>query len=110
MVLNYRQTSSTISSAARPIGQATLAQLIQSQTPEKGEKKILSCSAVVLPATSRASVLSRILWLTPAISMMPPALSLMGPYASIERPVAIVLSMPRAGTTMPYMEAVVKLM
>ncbi|BAS96444.1 Os06g0178950 [Oryza sativa Japonica Group] len=36
-------------------------------------------AAVVLPAASRASVLSRILWLIPAISAIPPALSLIGP-------------------------------
>jgi hypothetical protein len=36
-------------------------------------------AAVVFPAASRASVLSRTSWLIPAISAIPPALSLMGP-------------------------------
>lgn len=66
-------------------------------------------AAVVFPAASRASVLSRILWLIPAISAIPPALSLMGPYASIANPVAMVLSMPRAATAIPYIAAKLKL-
>ena len=64
---------------------------------------------MVFPAASRASVLSLILWLMPAISAMPPALSLMGPYASIANPVAMVLSIPRAATAIPYMAAKLKL-
>ena len=64
---------------------------------------------MVFPAASRASVLSRILWLIPAISAIPPALSLMGPYASIANPVAMVLSIPRAATAIPYIAAKEKL-
>lgn len=66
-------------------------------------------AAVVFPAASRASVLSRILWLIPAISAIPPALSLIGPYASIANPVAMVLSIPRAATAIPYIAAKLKL-
>lgn len=66
-------------------------------------------AAVVFPAASRASVLSLILWLMPAISAIPPALSLIGPYASIAKPVAMVLSIPRAATAMPYIAAKLKL-
>lgn len=66
-------------------------------------------AAVVFPAASRASVLSRILWLMPAISAIPPALSLIGPYASMAKPVAIVLNIPRAATAIPYIAAKVKL-
>ncbi|RWW08628.1 hypothetical protein BHE74_00020861 [Ensete ventricosum] len=73
------------------------------------KRRTLPMAAVVLPAESKASVLSRILRLIPAISAIPPALSLMGPYASMERPVAIVLSIPRAATAIPYMEARLKL-
>lgn len=64
---------------------------------------------MVFPAASRASVLSRILWLIPAISAIPPALSLIGPYASMANPVAMVLNIPRAATAIPYMAAKVKL-
>lgn len=66
-------------------------------------------AAVVFPAESSASVLSLILWLMPAISAIPPALSLIGPYASMAKPVAIVLSMPRAATAIPYIAAKLKL-
>lgn len=66
-------------------------------------------AAVVFPAASRASVLSRIRWLIPAISAIPPALSLMGPYASMANPVAMVLSIPRAATATPYIAAKLKL-
>ena len=46
---------------------------------ERRNSQTFPIAAVVFPAASRASVLSRILWLMPAISAMPPALSLMGP-------------------------------
>ena len=49
--------------------------------------------AVVFPAASKASVLSHISWLIPAISAIPP----------------IVLSIPKADTKIPYIAAKLKL-
>ena len=45
----------------------------------------------------------------PALSAIPSTLSLIGPYASMANPVAIVLSMPKATTAIPYMAAKLKL-
>jgi len=73
------------------------------------ESNPFSLAGVVFPAVSRASVLSRILWIMSAISATPPALSLMGPYASITNLVAMVLDIPRAVTTIPYIGAKEKL-
>mmetsp|Transcript_18586 Transcript_18586/g.30320 ORF Transcript_18586/g.30320 Transcript_18586/m.30320 type:complete len:211 (-) Transcript_18586:621-1253(-) len=66
-------------------------------------------AAVVFPAASRASVLSRTSSGKPAISAIPPALSQTGPYTSIERQVASVPSIPRAARETPYMSKRVKL-
>mmetsp|Transcript_3243 Transcript_3243/g.10111 ORF Transcript_3243/g.10111 Transcript_3243/m.10111 type:complete len:288 (-) Transcript_3243:1611-2474(-) len=63
----------------------------------------LPMAAVVLPAASSASVLSRTLSGSSDISAMPPALSQTGPYTSIERHVGRVPSMPSAARATPYM-------
>jgi len=73
------------------------------------ESNPFSIAAVVFPAVSIASVLSRILWIMSAISAIPPALSLMGPYASITNLVAMVLDIPRGVTAIPYIVAKEKL-
>ena len=45
----------------------------------------------------------------PAILAIPPALSLIGSYASMANPVAILLSMPKFATAIPYMATKLKL-
>jgi len=65
--------------------------------------KPLPIAAVVLPAASSASVFSRTLSGSSAISAMPPALSHTGPYTSMERQVASVPSIPSAERDTPYM-------
>ena len=67
--------------------------------------KPLPIAAVVLPAASSASVLSRTDDGSSTISAMPPALSEMGPYTSMARQVDRVDSMPSAAKATPYMPA-----
>merc|ERR1719163_135356 len=70
--------------------------------------KPLPMAAVVLPAASSASVLSRTADGISHISAMPPALSAIGPYTSIARHVASVPNMPSAAVATPYMPASLK--
>ena len=62
-------------------------------------------AAVVFPAESSTSVLSRIFSPIPVISAIPPALSATGPYASIVNPTTRVLNIPIAATATPYIPA-----
>mmetsp|Transcript_20395 Transcript_20395/g.33832 ORF Transcript_20395/g.33832 Transcript_20395/m.33832 type:complete len:306 (-) Transcript_20395:1298-2215(-) len=59
-------------------------------------------AAVVLPAASRASVLSRTDSGNSDISAIPPALSQTGPYTSIDKQVARVPNIPNAAMATPY--------
>ena len=61
----------------------------------------LPIAAVVLPAASRASVLSLTSSPISAISAIPPALSLMGPYPSMARERGKLDNMPRAERATP---------
>merc|ERR1719453_2014437 len=67
--------------------------------------KPLPTAAVVLPAASRASVLSLITLGSPHISAIPPALSEIGPYPSIVRATGRDPSIPRAAKAIPYIPA-----
>ena len=62
-------------------------------------------AAVVFPAESSTSVLSRMFSPIPVISAIPPALSAAGPYASIVSPTTRVLNIPIAATATPYIPA-----
>mmetsp|Transcript_4484 Transcript_4484/g.8293 ORF Transcript_4484/g.8293 Transcript_4484/m.8293 type:complete len:327 (+) Transcript_4484:1066-2046(+) len=63
----------------------------------------LPMAAVVFPAASRASVLSRTSSGNSDISAMPPALSHTGPYTSIVKQVERVPNIPKAAKATPYM-------
>ena len=61
----------------------------------------LPIAAVVLPSSSRESVILRVSSPNPAISAMPPALSATGPYASIAMVMPTVASIPTAAMPTP---------
>ena len=64
-------------------------------------QKPLPIAAVVLPALSSLSVISRTEESSPLISAMPPALSEMGPYVSTETVAATNESIPIATQEIP---------
>ena len=61
----------------------------------------LPIAAVVLPSSSRESVMARVSSPSPAISAMPPALSATGPYASTAMVMPTVASRPTAAIPTP---------
>ena len=63
--------------------------------------KPLPIAAVVLPSSSKESVISLTSGFMPLISAIPPALSAIGPYASIAMVIPTVASMPTAAIPTP---------
>lgn len=78
------------------------------ESPTKAAELIanpLPMAAVVLPAESRASVLSLTLGWQLDISAIPPALSAIGPKASIAKPIDKVDNIPMAERATPNIPA-----
>ena len=62
-------------------------------------------AAVVLPTSSKLSVIFLVSSPRPAISAIPPALSATGPYASIAIVIPTVANIPTAAIPTPYKSA-----